>query len=186
MSTFVERYLNRRMVLELAPAVVFFVTNYGWGLMVATAAVMVATVATTVVGIATERRVPVLAVVTLVLVLTLGGAGLLFENETFIKVKPTIGNALFALALAIGLGFRESLLQRALTVQLDMTDQGWRVLTLCWIAFALTLAAGNELAWRTLDTDSWVAVRTAKAPLSIVCYILITRLVAERYWREEV
>lgn len=185
MTTFVERYLNRRLVLELAPAVVFFVANFGWGLMAATVAVMVATVATTVVGLATERRVPVLAVVTLVLVLTLGGAGLLFDNEVFIKVKPTIGNALFALALAIGLGFRETLLQRALTVQLDMTEEGWRVLTFCWIAFALFLAGANELAWRTLDTDSWVAVKTAKAPLSIVCYILITRLVAERYWQEE-
>ena len=173
------------MILELAPALVFFVANFGWGLMVATAAVMAATVITTIIGVVTERRVPALAVVTLALVLILGGAGLVFEDEVFIKVKPTIGNALFALALAIGLGFRESLLRRALTVQLDMTDEGWRVLTLCWIAFALFLAAANELAWRTLDTDSWVAVKTAKAPLSIVCYILITRLVAERYWREE-
>ncbi len=185
MTTFAERYLNRRMILELAPAIVFFVANYGWGLMVATAAVMVATLTTTVVGIATERRVPALAVVTLALVLVLGGAGLVFENEVFIKVKSTIGNVLFALALAIGLGFRESLLQRALTVQLDMTEEGWRVLTLCWIAFALFLAATNELAWRLLDTDSWVTVKTAKAPLSILCYILITRIVAERYWRED-
>lgn len=184
MTGFVERYLNRRMVLELAPAVVFFAANYGWGLMVATAAVMAATLTTTAIGIALERRVPMLAVTTLILVLALGGASLIFDSELFIKIRPTVGNTLFAVALAISLGFRGGLLRRTFEGQLYLSDVGWRVLTGCWIMLALSLAAANELVWRTLDTDGWVAFKTAETPLSILTYILLTRFIAGRYWRE--
>ena len=183
--SFVERYLNRHILLELFPAAVFFVVNFGWGLMPATAAVMVASLAVTGIGLAVEGRIPVLAVVTLCLVLLLGGASLVFDNEFFIKIKPTVGNCLFAAALALGLFFRPSFLARALGSQVKLTESGWRILTFCWIVFALCLAVLNEIVWRTMDTDTWVAVRTGLAPASILAYVVITRIVAEFYWQED-
>ncbi len=182
---FIERYLNRHILLEICPVVVFFVVNYGWGLMPATAAVVAATVIAVGIGLAVERRVPVLAIVTLVLVLLLGGASLAFNDETFIKMKPTVGKCLFATALGIGLFFRPSFLARALEGQVKLTGPGWRVLTVCWIGVALGLAALNEILWRTLETDTWVAFNTALTPVSIIGYISITRLIAPRYWQEE-
>jgi intracellular septation protein len=181
-ETFRERYLNRHIVLELLPAAVFFIVNFGWGLMVATAAVMIAALTTTVLGLYWEKKVPVLAVVTLAMVLALGGAGLIFENETFIKIKPTVGKCLFAGTLAIGLLFQPSFLARALSTRLNLSKRGWVVLTWCWIAFALSLAVVNEIVWRSLPTDTWVAITTATAPLSILGYIIITRLLAPPYW----
>lgn len=183
--TFVQRYLNLPMLLEICPAVVFFCVNYGWGLMPATAAVMAASAIAVGTGLALERRVPVLAVVTLILVLLLGGASLTFDSEVFIKMKPTVGNCLFAAALGIGLFFQRSFLARALESQVQLTDSGWRVLTLCWIAVALFAAALNEVLWRSLDTDSWVAFKTVLTPVLIFCYIVITRLIAPYYWQEK-
>ncbi len=181
--SFAARYLNRHILLELFPALVFFAVNFGWGLMAATAAVMAATLAAVAAGLVLDGRVPVLAVVTLLLVLLLGGASLVFEDETFIKIKPTLGKGLFAAALALGLCFRPSFLQRALGGQVKLTAPGWRVLTLAWIGFALLLALLNEVVWRSLDTDSWVAFKTALAPLSILGYVAITRVLAGRYWQ---
>lgn len=181
----IAQYFNRQILLEIFPALVFFVVNFGWGLMPATAAVIVATIAVVAVGRVFEGRVPVLAVVTLVLVLALDGAGLILDDEVFIKVRPTVGKCLFAAALAIGLLFRPSFLERALGARLNLTDVGWRVLTLCWIFFALCLAVSNEVVWRNMDTDTWVAVKTAMAPLSIAGYVAITHLVANRYWNED-
>lgn len=183
--TFIGRYLNRHILLELFPAAVFCAVNYGWGLMPATAAVMAATLLAVGAGLALERRVPVLAVVTLVLVLALGGASFAFNDAVFIKIKPTVGKCLFAAALAIGLFFRPSFLVRALGRQAKLTEPGWRVLTFCWIGFALCMAALNEIVWRTMDSDAWVAFKTALAPVSIVGYIAITRAVAQGYWRED-
>ena len=183
--SFAERFLNRQILLELSPSLVFFAVNYGWGLMTATAAVMVATLAAVGIGLALDGRVPAIAVVTLVIVLTLGAASLVFDNEVFIKIKPTVGNGLFAAALAIGLRFRPSFLVRALGNQLKLSEGGWRVLTAAWIGFALSFAALNEIVWRTLDTDTWVAFRTASGPVAILCYVAITNAIAQRYWLAE-
>lgn len=177
-----ERYLNRQILLELAPTLVFFVVNHGWGLMAATAAVMVATLAAVGLGLVLDGRVPAIAVVTLVIVLILGGASLVFDSEVFIKIKPTVGNCLFAAALAVGLRFRPSFLVRALGKQLKLSESGWRVLTASWIGFALSFAALNEIVWRSLDTDTWVAFKTALGPVAILCYVVVTNVVARRYW----
>ena len=181
---FVERYLNRHILFEIAPGIVFFIVNYGWGLRWATAAVMVATAVFTFLGIALERRVPVFPIVTVVLVLTLGGATLLFEDELFIKVKPTVGTCLFAATLTIGLFLRPSLLARALEGQVYLTKKGWRVLTIRWVLFALAMAGMNEFMWRTQDTDTWVAFKASLTLVAILGYIVITRLTAPRYWQE--
>ncbi|MDW3207695.1 MAG: septation protein IspZ [Alphaproteobacteria bacterium] len=182
--TFAQRYLNRRILLELFPAAVFLVVNFAWGLMPATAAVMAATALAVVVGLAMERRVPILALVTLVLVLVLGGASLALDDAVFIKIKPTVGKCLFAAALGIGLFFRPSFLARALDGQVALSDRGWRILTICWIALALSLAGLNELIWRTLDVDIWATFKAGMTPVSIVGYIAITRVIAPRYWQE--
>lgn len=185
MLSFAERYLNRSMLLEICPALVFFVVNFGWGLMAATAAVMLASLVVVGAGMVLDRKVPVLAVVTLALVLLLGGASLVFQEELFIKIKPTVGNCLFAAALGIGLFFRPSFLAQTLGGHLQLTEEGWRILTLCWIALALSLAGLNEVVWRTLETDYWVIFRTALTPFALLGYVLITRQLAEYYWLED-
>lgn len=171
-------------MLELLPAIIFLFVNIEWGLVPATAAVMLATVVAVGAGLAIERRVPILAIVTLFLVLALGGASLVLDDETFIKIKPTIGKCLFATSLGIGLLFRPSFLARALEGQVTLTHHGWNILTFCWIAFALALAGANELIWRTMDTDTWATFKAAMTPVSIVGYITITRVIAPFYWQE--
>jgi intracellular septation protein len=182
MSTFKERYLTQPVVLELLPGVVFLLVNYGWGIQAATAAVIAATLAVVALGYLTAGRVPLIAIATLLIVLILGGASLLIDDARFIKMKPTVGRVLFALALAVGLAFRPSFLERVLGGRLKLTPAGWRVLTLAWIAFALVLAALNEVLWRTVETDTWVAVDTALGPLALIGYVLIVRFVAPRWW----
>ncbi len=179
------RFLNRTVLLELGPTVVFFFANAAWGLMPATAAVMVATMVAVGLGLALDRRVPMIAVATLCIVLVLGGASLILNDEMFIKIRPTVGNSLFALALAVGLFFKPSFLMRALGDHVKLTTAGWRVLTFCWIVFALSLAGLNEIVWRSVTTDTWVAFKTALAPVALAGYVIITNIAAHIYWDEE-
>ncbi len=183
--SFAEKFLNRNILLELAPTAVFFIVNFGWGLMPATAAVMAATLVAVIVGLTLNGRVPVIAVAALVIVLILGGTGLLLNDDFFIKIKPTVGNSLFALALIVGLFFQPSFLVRALGDQLKMTSSGWQTLTACWIGFSLCLAGLNEIVWRTQETDTWVAFKTGLSPGALLGYVIITNVVARRYWDED-
>ena len=153
--------------------------------MPATAAVMVATLVAVGISLWLDGRVPALAIVTLVVVLILGGASLLANSEVFIKLKPTVVNCLIAGALAVGLFFQPTFLERLFGSQISLIHPGWRVLTLGWIVIALLMAVANELVWRNVDTDSWVAFKTALAPVAIVAYGATTALIAKRYWREE-
>ena len=180
----VERYLNRHILFEIAPGIIFFIVNYAWDLMMATAAVIIATVVFTFLGFLVERRIPVFPIVTVFLVLLLGGAALVFKDALFIKIKPTIGNFLFAGTLIIGLLLRPSLLARALEGQVYLTDKGWKVLTVRWVLFAIVMASANELMWRTQATDAWVAFKAGMTPVSIFAYIVITRFTAQTYWQE--
>lgn len=180
----VERYLNRHILFEIAPGIIFFIVNYAWDLMMATVAVIIATVVFTFFGFLVERRIPVFPIVTVLLVLLLGGAALIFKDALLIKIKPTIGNFLFAAMLIIGLLLRPSLLARALEGQVYLTDKGWKVLTIRWALFALVMAGANELLWRTHSTDAWVGFKAGMTPISIFAYIDITRFTAQTYWQE--
>jgi len=43
---------------------------------------------------------------------------------------------------------------------LQMQDEGWRLLTLRWIAFFIFLAILNEAIWRNFSTDTWVSFKS--------------------------
>lgn len=153
-----KRQLNPlvKLVLEIGPLAVFFFANAQAGIFAATAAFMVAMVASVAITYALVRHVPALPLATGAFVLVFGGLTLWLNDETFIKLKPTIVNALFAAILAGGMLLGRPLLRPLLDTVLPLDEQGWRSLTWRWAGFFLFLAVANELVWRNFDTDTWV------------------------------
>jgi intracellular septation protein len=129
------------------------------GIFVATAVFMVAIMVALAVSYALTRRLPVMALVSAIVVLIFGGATLIFQNETFIKLNPTIIYLLFAGTLFGGLLVRRPLLATVFDQMFNLTDEGWRKLTLRWALFFLGLAVLNEIVWRTQSTDAWVTFK---------------------------
>jgi intracellular septation protein len=150
------------------------------GIFVATAVFMVAILVALVVSYALTRRLPVMAIVSAVVVVVFGGATLFFQNETFIKLKPTIIYLLFTATLFGGLIFRKPLLAMVFDQVFHLTDEGWHKLTIRWALFFLALAVLNEIVWRTQSTDTWVAFKVfGVMPLTFIFaafqYPLLTR-----------
>src|SRR5712672_1247885 len=79
-----------KLALDIGPLVVFFAANAAYGIFRATAIFMATIVVAFVVSYVLTRHIAVMPVVTAVVVLVFGSLTLVFHDETFIKIKPTI------------------------------------------------------------------------------------------------
>lgn len=174
-----------KLALELGPLLVFFAANsfgddalaawpgltawFSEPVILATAVFMVAMALSLVLSKLILKRVAVMPLVTGVVVLIFGGLTLYLQDDTFIKMKPTIVNSLFGGVLLGGLLFGQSLLRYVFGDVYKLKPEGWLVLTVRWGIFFFVLAALNELIWRNFSTDLWVAFKVwGIMPLTIV------------------
>lgn len=158
-----------KLATEIGPLILFFVANAKFNIFAATATFMVAIIVSLIVSWVMTRHLPIMAIVSAVVVLVFGTLTLALRDETFIKVKPTIIYALFGAVLAVGLAMGRSLIALVFDQVLELTEEGWRRLTLRWTAFFFVMAALNEIVWRTQTTDFWVAFKLFGAvPLTFI------------------
>lgn len=143
-------------VADYGPIAVFLVAFYGADLYVATGALMAATAVALVLSLVVNRRVPAMPLITAGVVGVFGALTLILNDETFIKLKPTIVQALIAAVLLGGLLFGKSLLKPVMGSAWPMDEDGWRKLTRNFGLFFLAMAVLNEVVWRTQTTEFWV------------------------------
>jgi intracellular septation protein len=170
-----------KLVLDLGPLVAFGLAYWRYGIFVGTATLMVAMLPVLPISYALTRRLPVMPIVTAVLVLVLGTLTLVLQDETFIKVKPTIIYLLFGSVLMGGLLFGKPLLGLVLDSVFQLTDEGWRKLTLRWAGFFFALAVLNELVWRTQTTEVWVSFKLFGVTLLTVLFAALQYPLMTRY-----
>lgn len=173
-----------KMALELGPLLIFFfgnlrgewlakafpgLTAIGGPLLIATALFMVATVISLIISKIVFKHLPVMPFVSGIVVLVFGGLSIWLQDETFIKMKPTIVNTLFGVVLLGGLAFGTSLLGYVFNAAFQLDAEGWKKLTLRWGIFFLFLAVLNEVVWRNFSDDVWVSFKVwGTMPITIL------------------
>ena len=125
--------------------------------MVATAVIMVATLIQISVTWFRARKIEKMHVITLVLVLVLGGATLILQNELFFKWKPTVVNWLFGLVF-LGSQFigKKPIVRRMMESQIQVPDFVWLRLNLAWSTFFIAMGVINLYVVYNFSTDTWV------------------------------
>ena len=158
-----------KLLIELGPLVAFFLVYSRAGIYWATGVLMVATVMSLVASRAIFGRLLAMPVVTAVLVVVFGGLTFWLDDPRFIKIKPTIINLLFAGVLIGGLITRRPLLKMLFGEAFNLTEEGWRKLSVRWTLFFLVLAALNEVVWRNFSEAAWVNFKVfGILPLTLV------------------
>jgi intracellular septation protein len=169
-----------RMAVDFGPLAIFFIVNSladGPKLlkvMMATSAFMVAIAISMIVSRVKAGRISPMLWISGGLVFVFGGLTLWFRDETFIKMKPTIVYAMFAIILAYGAAVGKPLLKLLLeTAYPGLNETGWRKLTINWIGFFTFMALLNEAVWRTQSWDFWVGFKLWGAvPLTLIFAII--------------
>lgn len=145
-----------KLLVELGPLVAFFAAYGRAGIYWATGILMIATVVALIASWRMLGRISPVPVITAVLVVVFGGLTFLLDDPSFIKMKPTMINLIFAGALLVGAAIGKSPLKLMLGEAFRLKPEGWRILSYRWAAFFLVLAVANEYVWRNFSEAAWV------------------------------
>ena len=135
-------------------------------------AIVIASILALVVGLVLEKRLAPMPLVTAVLGLVFGGLTLVFHDERFIKVKPTILYTAFGLFLATGLIRGKNPLKLLMGQTLQLPDPVMRTLTLRYALFFFAMAIANEVVWRTQPTMTWALFKFPGSAILIFLFVL--------------
>lgn len=149
-----------QLLLDLGPLILFFVANSQWGIFYATGVFMAAIFTAMGVSYALTRHVTGIQIFSAVLVGVMGGLTIYLQDETFIKMKPTILYSFAGLMLFFGLLTGRNLLKALLGSAFPgLNDRGWYLFTRNWVIFFAFKALLNEAVWRNSTTDFWIAFK---------------------------
>lgn len=108
-----------------------------------------------------RRKVDTMLWISLAIIVVFGGATIYFNNETFIKWKPTVLYWAFAGTLLLALSFfRKNLIRAAMGKQITLPEPVWDRLNLAWISFFLVMGVVNLYVAFNFSTEAWVNFKT--------------------------
>ena len=140
---------------ELGPLLLFIVLLLRKDVMTATMAFgITAPIGAVVLWIVT-KKLPMMPLISAAMVAVAAGLTLFFDNEMFIKMKPTLFYCLFGFVLLGGLLLKKNLFKMMMGQAVQLEEKGWSLMTRNWIIFFFFLAAMNEVAWRSFSTETW-------------------------------
>jgi intracellular septation protein len=146
-----------KLLLDFFPIVLFFVAFKLWGIYVATAVAIAATVAQIAWLRWSTGKVEPMQWLSLAIIVLFGGATILAHDESFIKWKPTVLYWMMGGSLAAGmLFFRKNLLRSLMGSQLELPEAAWRVMNWSWAGFFALMGVLNLWVAFHYDTNTWV------------------------------
>lgn len=160
-----------KLFFDFLPIVLFFLaykfgggdysfngqTYHVEGIYAATAVMIIATLVQVSYTWLRHRTVERAHIITLALVVLLGGLTLWLQNPDFIKWKPTAVNWLFALVFVGAYLFTDkSLLERMMGDHIQLPGKVWSRLNVAWILFFLASGVANLYVAFNFDEATWV------------------------------
>ena len=147
-----------KLLLDFLPILIFFGAYKLTGdLITATAVLIPVTIIQVAVVYWLTKKVEKMALVTLALVIVLGGLTVFLNDGWFIMWKPTVVNWLFAAAF-FGSHFigQRPIIERLLGHAISLEAQRWVTLSFAWITFFIFSGVLNLVVAYQFSEDVWV------------------------------
>jgi intracellular septation protein len=149
-----------KLLFDLFPILVFFTCYKLYGIYNATAFAMVAAVLQVLFYRLKHQRYEKMHLISLGLIVVLGGATLFFRNPWFIKWKPTgiywFSSMLFLLSSFFG---SKPLIQKMMEANIDLPSRIWYRLNTAWCVFFIIMGGVNLYVAYFFNTDVWVTFK---------------------------
>ena len=151
-------------------------------ILLATIVVIVATIAQIAWVHFRHGKVDKMLWVSLVLVSVFGGMTLIFQDETFIKWKPTILYWVFAGSMAFAaLVLKKNPIKAMLGEQMTLPEPVWSKVNLSWIVFFLFMGVLNLVIAFNFSTDTWVNFKLFGGMGLLLLFVLGQGLLLAKY-----
>ena len=185
-----------KSTLEFGPVIVFFAAyvlfdryeisldfygqNYE-GFVLATTIFIPLIIFTTYLSWKLTGEVSKIQLFTAILVVVFGGMTILFNDDRFFKMKPTLVYFLFGSILLVGLFRRKSYLKSLMGTVIPMDHEGWMIISRRITGFFFFLAGLNEFVWRTFSTEVWVYFKTFGLSVALLVFLASQYSVFSKY-----
>lgn len=145
-----------RLLFDFFPILVFFIAYKLFGIFVATAMTMAASFLQVMIYWLKHRKFESLHIITLIMVLVMGGTTLWLHNDLYIKWKPTAIYWIFALTFLFSHFGKQPLIKHLLSSQVQLPSKVWHWLNLSWAIFFTLMGFANIYVLSHFSTDIWV------------------------------
>lgn len=155
-------------------------------ILLATVVVIVATIAQIMWVAFRHGKVDKMLWVSLVLVVVFGGMTLAFQDESFIKWKPTILYWVFAGSMGFAsLVMKKNAIKTMLGEQLTLPESVWTKVNLSWMAFFVIMGFLNLIIAFNFPTDVWVNFKLFGGMGLMLVFVLGQGFMLSKYVEEK-
>lgn len=144
-------------IFEYLPLIIFFIFWKTAGIYWATGSLIVTSALQIFYYFVKKQPIPKRNWIFFGLIAFFGGLTIFFQDDTFLKWKVTIINALFAIALIVSNSFfGKNLIKELMGESLPLPEHIWHKLNIAWALFFLTCAILNIYIAYNFSLETWV------------------------------
>jgi intracellular septation protein len=195
-----EQQSNMKQLAELIPIALFFIVYQmngsvfefgGWsvtvdGIFTATQVLIAATTVQVAIAVIIAKKIDKKQIGILVAIWLFGGLTLIYRDQTFIQLKPTIFNWILAI-IFMGSQFigDKNLMERTLGKQLKLPKNIWARVNWLWISNFIVVGALNLVVAFNYSESTWVSYKLYSSIGFTVVLSIITVIVLTPYLKDQ-
>ena len=180
-----------KFLFDFLPIILFFIAfkipeDPQEGIMLATGVAIIVSIAQVGYSWFRHHKVEKMHLITMGLIVVLGGATLLLQDERFIKWKPTAVNWLFSIVFLGSQYFgSKNIIKRMMDEQVSLPEPVWGKLNLAWALFFFATGCANLYVAFNYPTEIWVNFKLFGILGLTVLFVIAQALYLSRYIEEE-